>query len=131
MFIFFVSLFSQSLFYNVSCRDNLCQLNRVMIVYTILNRMQYNNTTGLMFEWFIYLQFLDRWPLGAQSILPVGFFDWRSVFDHTGQYLHILFHKTLNLSHCILFGLVWFGFFILWHINSHGLFNYKVILVEE
>ena len=26
---------------------------------------------------------------------------------------------------------IWFGFFVLWHINLHGLFNAKAILVEE
>ena len=25
----------------------------------------------------------------------------------------------------------WFGFFVQWHINFHGLFNAKAILVEE
>ena len=28
------------------------------------------------------------------------------------------------------FGFVWFGFFVKWHINLHGLFNAKAILVE-
>ena len=30
-----------------------------------------------------------------------------------------------------MIGLVWFGFFVLWHINLHGLFNTNAILVEQ
>ena len=27
--------------------------------------------------------------------------------------------------------MVWFGFFLLWHINFRGLFNTKALLVED
>ena len=43
--------------------------------------------------------------------------------------------KCYCASCCVLqlfgFGLVWFGFFVLWHINLHLLFNTTAILVEQ
>ena len=37
------------------------------------------------------------------------------------------FHKLAKRG----FGLVWFGFFVYWHINLCWLFNAKAILLEE
>ena len=58
-------------------------------------------------------------------------FDWHKLFI-----LADIFYKDTPNSLCIrldlyLLGLVWFGFFLLWHINLCRLFNAKPILLEE
>ena len=47
-------------------------------------------------------------------------------------YIYVYVHACRSLNTCVCvymcISLVWFGFFVQWHIKLHGLFNAKAIL---
>ena len=76
------------LFYNAKYRIEYWILHRVMTAYSILNRTQYY--TMLLCTSNFCLN--DLYITIPSHVTPFQqlFVAWRSVFDHTGQYRHIL-----------------------------------------